>query len=305
MFRRHLTAGVALLILLAACGGDPEPVTAPTGTTSTTQVTESPSPTPSPTFSPDATPSPSPESTEEPDGTTQVTTYYVRSGPTNVFVEPVVIELDEPTVGVAAAAYTAAIEQDPADPGLSRVVPQGTRVLDVTIDDGVLTVDLSAELAEASGGSAQEQALRNQLAEIGLQFDTVDAVQVLVEGQPVSELWGHYDWSEPFVAEDFAVSPIVVLSPEWNAEVDGPAVSLEGTSNTFEATLELVLTDAEGLILEETFTTATCGTGCRGEWSHTFSGLEPGSYIVVARAPDPSGGAGPEPFATEVRFTVE
>jgi hypothetical protein len=43
-----------------------------------------------------------------------------------------------------------------------------------------------------------------------------------------------------------------------------------GTANVFEATVSLALTDADGLIIWEGFTTATCGTGCRGGWEITI-----------------------------------
>src|SRR5680860_1557771 len=306
MHRRSLIAATLLMVLSAACGEGANPAAAPSAP-ATTDPTASGTASPSPAATPDASRSPTVDGVDpsgDPTGATQVTTYYVRSGPTDFFVEPVTVDLEQPTKAVARAAYTAAVEQDPVDPGLTRVVPDGTRLLDVTISDGLLTVDLSGELA-TSGGSAEELALRNQLAETGLQFDSVDAVRLLVDGQPVTDLWGHLDWSEPFVAEEFAVSPIVVTAPRWDATVAGPDVTLEGSANTFEATLELVLTDADGLILDETFTTATCGTGCRGTWTHTFTGLEPGRHSVVLRAPDPSGGEGPEPFTTEVTFTVQ
>ena len=307
MSPRLLAAVLTVLVLAAACGDGAQPTAEPSGPTAapspTDGSTSTEAVTPEPTSTIDGAPTePSPGPT---DGATSVLAYYVRSGPTALFVEPVPIDLAEPTVAVAQAAYTAAVEQDPVHPDLLRATPDGTTVLDVAIADGVLTVDLSDELTSASGSSSQELALRNALAETGLQFDTVESVQLLVEGEPVGDLWGHLDWSEPFVAEEFAVSPIVVLSPRWEGTVNGPDVTLEGTANTFEATLELTLTDADGLILEETFTTATCGTGCRGDWSHTFTDLEPGRHTVVLRAPDPSGGEGPEPFTTEVTFTVE
>ena len=303
MHRRSLIAAALLMLLTAACGGNGELAEAPTASDTADPAgtsTAGPSPSPSPTPTAEATG----DSVPGGSGVSQVTASYVRSGATDFFVEPVTIELDQPTVAVARAAFTAAVEQEPADPGLMQVAPEGTRVLGVDIQDGLLTVDLSGELTAASGSSAQELALRNQLAATGLQFDTVEAVRLLVDGQPVSELWGHLDWSEPFVAEEFAVSPIVITAPRWEAQVEGSDVTLEGTANTFEATVDLILTDADGLILEESFTTATCGTGCRGDWSHTFTGLEPGRHTVVARAPDPSGGEGPEPFTTEVTFTV-
>ena len=71
--------------------------------------------------------------------------------------------------------------------------------------------------------------------------------------------------------------------PSTVAFVDYPLVA-SGTANVFEATISIALTDADGLILWEGFTTATCGTGCRGEWSvtipYTVDVEQRGSLIV-------------------------
>ena len=44
-------------------------------------------------------------------------------------------------------------------------------------------------------------------------------------------------------------------------------LAVSGTANVFEATVSLELLDQDGTILWEGFTTATCGTGCRGDFS--------------------------------------
>jgi hypothetical protein len=61
-------------------------------------------------------------------------------------------------------------------------------------------------------------------------------------------------------------------------------VTVSGTANTFEATVGIRILDADGKKLKETFTTATCGTGCRGDYtkdvSFTVTEEQPG-YIEV------------------------
>ncbi|HET7481390.1 MAG TPA: Gmad2 immunoglobulin-like domain-containing protein, partial [Actinomycetota bacterium] len=60
--------------------------------------------------------------------------------------------------------------------------------------------------------------------------------------------------------------PIVVETPYEGQEVSGP-IELTGTANVFEATVSyrLVIEDGHrGPPAAEGFTTATCGTGCRG-----------------------------------------
>jgi hypothetical protein len=53
--------------------------------------------------------------------------------------------------------------------------------------------------------------------------------------------------------------------------VDGDGtVEVVGISNTFEATVELRVLDSAGEIVFETFTTATCGSGCWGDFEFTI-----------------------------------
>jgi hypothetical protein len=63
--------------------------------------------------------------------------------------------------------------------------------------------------------------------------------------------------------------PITVALPVEGDEVSSPAV-VSGTANVFEATVSLRILDATGEVLVRGFTTATCGTGCRGEYEATL-----------------------------------
>ncbi len=70
----------------------------------------------------------------------------------------------------------------------------------------------------------------------------------------------------------------------------------------FEATFDIEVQDAGGNVVVSDFVTASCGTGCRGEWTSTVSDLGPGTWTVVAREQDASDGEGFVPF--EVSRTV-
>jgi hypothetical protein len=59
---------------------------------------------------------------------------------------------------------------------------------------------------------------------------------------------------------------IVVTSPRSGDEVSSP-VSIEGNADVFEATVSIDVLDSAGKPIVRTFTTATCGTGCRGTFS--------------------------------------
>ncbi len=81
---------------------------------------------------------------------------------------------------------------------------------------------------------------------------------------------------------------ILVESPLAFQEVGNP-VQASGTANTFEATFEYELTDTDGKIVDESFVTATSGTGTRGTFEFTtkpyeiaFDGV--GALIVFERS---------------------
>ncbi|MDX6689996.1 MAG: hypothetical protein QOG15_1453 [Solirubrobacteraceae bacterium] len=59
---------------------------------------------------------------------------------------------------------------------------------------------------------------------------------------------------------------IVVDAPRGGATAHSP-VTISGTANVFEATVSMRILDASGTQIARTFTTATCGSGCRGDFS--------------------------------------
>lgn len=79
------------------------------------------------------------------------------------------------------------------------------------------------------------------------------------------------------------LDPIEVTAPERNAAVTSP-VTISGTADVFEATVSIRILDEMGSVISETFTTAACGTGCRGDYTETvrFSvdGEQAGTIVV-------------------------
>jgi germination protein M len=165
------------------------------------------------------------------------------------------------TVAVATAALSELFAGPTAAemasvPAISSTVPAGTQLLGVSIADGVATVDLSEEF-ESGGGSASVLGRLAQLVYTLTQFPTVDAVELLIEGEPASPFSSEgVIIDEPLTREDFLdfVPSIMVETPRYG----GPA------------TFMLVLVDNDGLILHEGPVTATCGTGCWGTFDVTI-----------------------------------
>ena len=77
-----------------------------------------------------------------------------------------------------------------------------------------------------------------------------------------------------------------------------------GSANVFEANVTIRLLTEDGDEVYSDFTTATCGTGCRGRFRHVvavaFAGLESG--ILVVQDDDADGDGKP---SYEVRIPLE
>jgi spore germination protein GerM len=288
--RRLAVTVLALVVVFAACGEDD--VAAPEETPA-----ETPTPTEPPEEEPEATPTPTPTPTaeEEAEGVEEVAVYFAREHDSGVWVEPEVVPLDAPTVGVARAAMEALVGHAPREPERSTLAAASAEVLDADIDGDVLVVDF-AGLVDDGLGAAAEEALVQQIAHTGAQFDNVRAVQILVDGEEVESLAGHVGVQEPVEPDPLALSPITFTSHSSGDEVPVGEVTVTGEACTFEATVELEVVDPDGAVVEETFTTATIACPERGEWEHTFTLAEPGTWTIRAIEPDPSGGEGRPPF---------
>jgi hypothetical protein len=298
---RRLALLLSAALLLAACGDAEEPTAAtPTPTPTVTAPAEEPTPTPEPTVPDDE--EPAPDEDEDATGATTSTAYLARSDDSGIWVEPVTVDLDAPTVAVARAAMELLVSGEAPNPNLETLAPAGTEVLEVDIDGDVLQVDLSDAVRQGNVGAAGEEAFAQQLAHTAAQFDGVERVQLLVEGEPVDELWGHVGWADPIEPDPWALSPITFETHAWGEEVPVGEVTVGGQANTFEATVELRLIGPNGDVLEDTFTTATSGSGERGVWEHTFYLETPVRWTIEAIEPDPSGGEGRAPFTTTLEL---
>jgi spore germination protein GerM len=88
---------------------------------------------------------------------------------------------------------------------LGTAIPQGMNINNVDIMDGVVMLDLDNTVRLASGSSSEEMLFSQQLAHTALLDSSLRALRVLVNGEPISELWGHLDWSMPITADSSLV----------------------------------------------------------------------------------------------------
>jgi immunoglobulin-like protein involved in spore germination/sporulation and spore germination protein len=138
----------------------------------------------------------------------------------------------------------------------------------VSRDDSVLNVDLSSEFG-SGGGSLSMQLRVAQVVYTGTQFDGVDSVQILIDGERVDALGGEgIAIGEPLTRRDFQdFAPAIVVETPKPGETISSGALVTGFANVFEANVNIRVTGANDKVLVETFTTATCGTGCWGDFS--------------------------------------
>jgi hypothetical protein len=182
------------------------------------------------------------------------------------FVRPVIRRI-EPTLEVARAAINELIAGPTPDemagvPAIHGGLPDGTRLLGLTIRDGTARVDLSEEIEDV-GGTFGEMSVLTQLVFTLTQFPTVDEVVLMIEGSAVEFYGGHGMDVAPSMNRDYflgsgLVPEILIDSPAFFATTESPLL-VSGIGRLFEATADWALYDNDGLPLVEGFTMASTG----------------------------------------------
>jgi hypothetical protein len=227
----------------------------------------------------------SPSPSETASGQTTVLVYFLRGE------ELGTAERTLPkTVAVARAAMEALVggpNSEEKAAGLGSAVPKGTRLLGISVDGTVATVDLSGEF-ESGGGSLSMTARVAQVVYTMTQFKTIRAVEFMLDGERVDTIGG-----EGVIVEDpqrradwqSFEPPIFVERPGVGATLSSPFV-VQGRATAFEATVNIDLLDAGEQTLVETFATATMGAPGRGTFRKAiaYSTGSDAGWLVVYEA---------------------
>jgi hypothetical protein len=166
------------------------------------------------------------------------------------------------TVTPARQALTALIAGPTAaerDTGMQTAIDPSTKP-DVSLKDGIATVDLPSSPYWETLVPLATQLRSAQVVYTLTQFPTISKVQFRPEKDAQSGVW-------PLGRADFAelLPPILVTTPGIDQRVSSP-VTIAGTADVFEATVSMRIL-VNGKEIATRFTTATCGTGCRGRFS--------------------------------------
>jgi sporulation and spore germination protein/immunoglobulin-like protein involved in spore germination len=302
---------LAVAAVAAACGGGGEAV--PAGEVPTVDLPATPPAEPAPP-STDPAPAETPPATEtDPGGEAgqpepkEMFTYEVWfTKGESLFV----VHRTEPKVpAVATIAMGSLLEGPTASEtasGIGSEIPDDTTLLGVTVENGIATVDLSAEY-ESGGGSLSMMMRLAQVVYTLTQFPTVQKVSLELDGQPVEVFSGEgIVLDEPVDRDDYEeMLPIILVAePAIGARVESP-VHVEGIANVFEANVTVEILDAAGNVIAQDFTTATCGTGCFGDYAldlaFDLSEEQPGTIVVHD---DDAAGTGTPPHVVEIPVTL-
>lgn len=117
----------------------------------------------------------------------------------------VVPEVREVEVTERRFAQTAIQEliKGPTTPGLYPTIPNGTKLLDIKIENGTATVNFSKEFKENHhGGSTGEAMTINSIVDTLTEFPSIKQVKFLIEGKEEETLAGHVIFNQPFTRNE-------------------------------------------------------------------------------------------------------
>jgi germination protein M len=188
--------------------------------------------------------------------------------------------------------------------GLSSDVPANSELRSVKIERGLATVDLSHSFAEGA-----EATITPRLAQVVYtltQFPTVSRVAFELEGKPMETVTDGTGIlvDHPVGRTDYEplTPPILLETPTPGDTIKTP-LRIAGTANTFEATFQVDLQDANGKVIVHKTVTATSGSGTRGTFAETIPfDAEPGPARVVVYENSAENGSRIHELATPVQI---
>ncbi len=140
----------------------------------------------------------------------KVTIFLPTTRGKRVYLAPVTVKTEAKgsMLDAALAALISAGHEGGQAPGL---IPEGTKVVKrVKVDGDVATVDLSQEFIDNfSGGSDQEALTLNSIVHtlVSNSGGEVRKVRILVEGEAVESLGGHFELTDPIEADSTLLAP--------------------------------------------------------------------------------------------------
>jgi hypothetical protein len=133
--------------------------------------------------------------------------------------------------------------------------------------DGLVVTDIARSVATVvfepafRRGDRRARRLREaQVVFTATQFPTIKRVRFVPStGSSPASVRTRRDFDE--------LLPAILVDAPAIGETTHSPLPISGSANVFEATVSIRVLDASGRAIARTFTTATCGTGCRGDYT--------------------------------------
>ena len=155
-----------------------------------------------------------------------------------------------------------------ARPAVYTAIPNGVELRELVIEGGVAQADQTGAF-EAATEDGLPTAMRVAQVVFTLTHDpVVESVRLRIDGALVTSIGPDgYPQDRPFTRADFTdqLPPLFVDQPAWGATIASP-VRVAGLANAFEATFQVRIAEAEDRALAAGAVTASCGTGCWGDF---------------------------------------
>jgi hypothetical protein len=168
--------------------------------------------------------------------------------------------------------------------GMSTAIPDGTRLLGVSVAGGTATVDLSDDFQDG-GGSLSMQLRVAEVVFTLTQFPSVQDVSIRIDGESVTAIGAEGVPATGLDRSDFRdVTPLILVESPVPGETVTSPVTISGISNTFEANVQYAIVGPGDVPITSGFTTATAGTGTWGDFSVSVPFSAPAGTSATVRA---------------------
>ncbi len=141
----------------------------------------------------------------------QISLFFPFYADNKFYLKPIVYQVASSVGDLRRKALELLIAGPKELEGYSPLFPKETRILNLTVADGLATVNLSREATQLNAGSQGEVLVVNALVNTLTKFPDVFRVKILIEGQGVESLAGHLDLTGEFKYSDQFVDSRSVL----------------------------------------------------------------------------------------------
>ena len=176
-------------------------------------------------------------------------------------------------------------------------IPADVRIQNVSVSEtesGLWLVDMNEAFLDGAGGLLADVTMLNQII-YTLTYQGLEDVQILftVNDEPVVAYGSEgIDLSSPVGRDTFRDDLNLIFLTQALVE-SGGGYQVSGMANVFEATVSIAVLDGAGEVVHEEFVTATCGSGCWGEFSTTIPAerIVPGESAIRVFTYSPEDGS--------------